>query len=347
MTAQGKRKKQSTASSVKDIPDDTATIASNFSDDGHESARKRLKQATHEEIKAAVQNVTNATPNNGPVTEQAERWYHINDPPTDRPVRVYADGVFDLFHLGHMRQLEQAKKAFPNTYLLVGLPNDRETHARKGLTVLTDKERAETLRHCKWVDEVIEDAPWCITTEFVEEHEIDFVAHDDLPYASVDSEDIYDPLRRMGKFWPTQRTEGVSTSDIITRIVKNYDQYVIRNLSRGVDRRDLNVSLLKKHELDFRRHAQELREAIKANWTKNAHLKDDLRSLLSNSRPDSVPGSPRTPAASFLDGVKQYWTGSRKSSMPEDLDKAPRSPSPVELGKSSLDLEKTSTETLM
>lgn len=38
---------------------------------------------------------------------------------------------------------------------------------------------------CRWVDEVIPDAPWVITQEFIDKHDIDYVAHDSLPCVYV------------------------------------------------------------------------------------------------------------------------------------------------------------------
>ena len=212
------------------------------------------------------------------------KGYKFNPPPTDRPVRIYADGVFDLFHLGHMRQLEQAKKALPNVTLICGLPSDEETHRRKGLTVLSDKQRADTLVHCRWVDEVIENAPWSVTPEFLEKHKIDYVAHDDLPYASGNDDDIYKPIKEAGKFLTTQRTEGISTSDIITKIIRDYDKYLMRNFARGASRQELNVSWFKKNELDLKRHVNEFRESFKNNFeTASKDLYSEIRTYISNT----------------------------------------------------------------
>jgi len=57
-----------------------------------------------------------------------------NDP--KNPVRVYADGVFDMYHIGHAKVLEQAKKLFKYTHLIVGVSGDKETIQKKGKIVM-------------------------------------------------------------------------------------------------------------------------------------------------------------------------------------------------------------------
>ncbi|KAJ6469077.1 hypothetical protein C8R47DRAFT_1151128 [Mycena vitilis] len=66
---------------------------------------------------------------------EAWRKYTINPPPTDRPVRIYADGA-------HALQLRQAKLAFPSVYLLVGVNSDEQVREHKARGVMTHAERA-------------------------------------------------------------------------------------------------------------------------------------------------------------------------------------------------------------
>jgi glycerol-3-phosphate cytidylyltransferase-like family protein len=120
----------------------------------------------------------------------------------------------------------------------------------KGKTVFNEQERYESVRHCKHVDEVVEDAPWVIDEEFLTKHKIDYVAHDGDPYPSKeDSNDVYGFVKKKGMFVPTRRTSGISTTDIIIRIVRDYDVYIRRNLARGVKREDMNVGFLREQQI--------------------------------------------------------------------------------------------------
>jgi choline-phosphate cytidylyltransferase len=150
--------------------------------------------------------------------------YRIKDPPVGRPVRVYADGVYDLFHYGHSLQLRQAKLSFPNVYLLVGVSDDEQVKELKFKCVMDHAERCESIRHCRWVDEVIPDIPWAVDATFLAKYNIDYVAHDDEPYVSAGHEDVYAFVKSQGKFIPTRRTPGISTSSLLERLVKGYRQ---------------------------------------------------------------------------------------------------------------------------
>ena len=66
----------------------------------------------------------------------------------------YTQGVFDMFHIGHLNLLKNAKELCE--YLIVGINSDDLVRNYKHKSpVIPEEERAEIVRNIKCVDEVI------------------------------------------------------------------------------------------------------------------------------------------------------------------------------------------------
>ena len=104
---------------------------------------------------------------------------------------------------------------------MVGVVNDELTSRYKGKTVVQEDWRYDRVRHCRYVDEVIRDAPWVLSQDFLIKNKIDFVAHDDIPYKCEGQEDVYKHIKELGMFLTTQRMEGISTTDLRDRLKRN------------------------------------------------------------------------------------------------------------------------------
>ncbi|XP_040996895.1 ethanolamine-phosphate cytidylyltransferase-like [Juglans microcarpa x Juglans regia] len=138
-------------------------------------------------------------------------------------IRVYMDGCFDLMHYGHANALRQAKAL--GDELVVGVVSDEEIIANKGPPVLSMVERLALVSGLKWVDEVISNAPYEITEQFMNslfnEHKIDYIIHGDDPCLLPDGTDAYALAKKAGRYKQIKRTEGVSSTDIVGRILSS------------------------------------------------------------------------------------------------------------------------------
>ena len=50
--------------------------------------------------------------------------------------------------------------------------SDKLTHKYKGFTVLSDEERYDAVSHCRYVDEIVRDAPWIVTPEHLKRYKV-------------------------------------------------------------------------------------------------------------------------------------------------------------------------------
>jgi choline-phosphate cytidylyltransferase len=122
----------------------------------------------------------------------------------------------------HVRFLERAKRAFPNTWLIVGVIGDEEVRKIGAIAILTSAERAEVVRSCKHVDEVIEDCPAVLNPDFVTPLRIDFFGRSE-GWQCGDTADPYKFSALQSKSFEIPMTETISSADIISRIANVRD----------------------------------------------------------------------------------------------------------------------------
>lgn len=145
---------------------------------------------------------------------------HAEETPKKKPVRVYVDIVGDLFHAGHVEFFKKAKSY--GDYLIVGVLADDVVEEYKRTPVLTLHERVRVIEACKYVDEVIVAPPLRLTEEMIDQYQIDYVVHGD-DFNKDLLQDQYGVALKLGIFRTVPYTPGVSTSDLIRRIISRYD----------------------------------------------------------------------------------------------------------------------------
>lgn len=117
-------------------------------------------------------------------------------------------------------------------HLMVGVYADNICEHHDSPVTTPHLERCELVRHCRWVDEVVPEAPWRLDETFLKVRRIDYVAYDEGTSVdpAFDNERLkgYDLVKRLresfidrpllsggdrqgtGKTIPTQRTTGMA-----------------------------------------------------------------------------------------------------------------------------------------
>ena len=137
---------------------------------------------------------------------------------------VYIDGVFDLFHRGHLESLVKAKNALDdpsNTYLLVGVVSDQDCASYKRNPIINEVDRVEIIKNIVGVDQVIFPCPLVVNMDFITSNKIDMVVHGFSNEADREKQrSFYEEINSKGFFQEIEYYSKTSTTDIINKIKK-------------------------------------------------------------------------------------------------------------------------------
>ena len=107
--------------------------------------------------------------------------------------------------------------------LIVGVHSDESITYNKGPPVTTLRDREVSLRACKWVDEVVPRSPYVTSMEWLDKYGCYYVIHGDDTSTDASGADTYRFVKAAGRFKECERTDGISTTNVIARLLSNHE----------------------------------------------------------------------------------------------------------------------------
>lgn len=135
---------------------------------------------------------------------------------------VYMDGVFDLFHRGHLEAIKKVRSiAGVNGKVIIGVVSDNDALSYKRTPIINELDRLEIIKNIKDVDDIIFPCPLNISLKFIKENKIDKVVHGFSNEEDFNKQkDFFKELIENNLFEKITYYNKISTTDIINKLKK-------------------------------------------------------------------------------------------------------------------------------
>lgn len=125
--------------------------------------------------------------------------------------------------------------------LLVGLHSDEEIATNKGPTVMNLAERAAAVDACRFSTLCVPHAPYVTSIPWISHYGCKYVTHGDDITSDASGNDCYRFVKKAGRMKIVPRTPGISTTDLVGRMLACTKDHFISSLSDCIEGREVGT----------------------------------------------------------------------------------------------------------
>lgn len=142
----------------------------------------------------------------------------------------------------------QAKRL--GNYLCVGIHTDEEILANKGPTVMSLEERVLAVSACRWANLAVPAAPYVTEPRWMDLYGCRYVVHGDDITTDASGEDCYRIVKSAGRFKVVRRTPGISTTDLVGRMLLFTKTHHIRDIAGELEQDAEKLEMMRNYASD-------------------------------------------------------------------------------------------------